>query len=207
MVVAPGSVLAPRWSPSGEWLAYREGVDLWVVRRDGTHRQRLAGHAAPGYYPDAYAWSPTVDALAVLNTPGVRVWWFSGTAAAIGHHRAARRWARRNTVERGVVTRRHVAGDLDGAPHAGRSQGVRRRRLALARGRRLHAGRADNLRAAQAVAAARVHARPDDYPIGVTTFGFDNGDVVFWVDSVGSSSIEMDGLTAEGDLRSTADLR
>src|SRR5947207_2183471 len=65
MVVARGAVAAPRWSPSGDWLAYHERDALWAVRADGSHPTRLTGTASGDYVPVAYSWSPTVDALAV----------------------------------------------------------------------------------------------------------------------------------------------
>ncbi|HEX2034466.1 MAG TPA: hypothetical protein VHS99_09800 [Chloroflexota bacterium] len=64
----------PRWSPSGEWLAFRKGAaadELWLVRRSGADARR-AGTLSPGAAP-ALAWSPVADRLACVTTDGVLV--------------------------------------------------------------------------------------------------------------------------------------
>jgi Tol biopolymer transport system component len=65
----------PRWSPSGQWLAFRKGDDqVWVMRADGGSAYRLSDGASV----TAFTWAPTSDrlalvaggALAVVNADG-----------------------------------------------------------------------------------------------------------------------------------------
>ena len=74
-ITSPERVAVPRWSPSGERIAYFSGFDLRVIAGDGTEDRLLAG-SAPGTPPDgsaspAYvppAWSPTgEDELAYVT--------------------------------------------------------------------------------------------------------------------------------------------
>lgn len=66
-ITASQRVANPRWSPSGERIAYRAGFDLRVVAGDGSEDRVLAGSTAAGTPPDARvspayvppAWSPT----------------------------------------------------------------------------------------------------------------------------------------------------
>jgi hypothetical protein len=78
-VTAAQRVAAPRWSPSGERIAYRSGFDLRVIAGDGSEDRLLAGSTAAGTPPDAGispayvppAWSPTdEDALAYVTGAG-----------------------------------------------------------------------------------------------------------------------------------------
>lgn len=78
-VTAAQRVAVPRWSPSGERIAYRSGFDLRVIAGDGTEDRLLAGSTAAGTSPDARvspayvppAWSPTgEDALAYVTGAG-----------------------------------------------------------------------------------------------------------------------------------------
>jgi hypothetical protein len=78
-VTAAQRVAAPRWSPSGERIAYRSGFDLRVIAGDGTEDRLLAGSTAAGTPPDARispayvppAWSPTgEDTLAYVTGAG-----------------------------------------------------------------------------------------------------------------------------------------
>lgn len=57
----------PRWSPSGEWLAFRKGEEqVWVVRADGS-----AAHVVhDGAAITAFAWAPTQDRLAYASGNG-----------------------------------------------------------------------------------------------------------------------------------------
>lgn len=53
----------PRWSPSGEWLAFHKGkYQTWVIRSDGTNARPLNDGAAV----DVFAWSPVDDRLAYV---------------------------------------------------------------------------------------------------------------------------------------------
>ncbi|HEY6145350.1 MAG TPA: hypothetical protein VIV13_03675, partial [Solirubrobacterales bacterium] len=78
-VTAAQRVAVPRWSPSGERIAYRSGFDLRVIAGDGTEDRLLAGTTAAGTPPDARispayvppAWSPTGEnALAYVTGAG-----------------------------------------------------------------------------------------------------------------------------------------
>jgi hypothetical protein len=77
-ITAPQRVAVPRWSPSGERIAYFSGFNLRVIAGDGTEDRLLAG-SAPGTPPDgnvspAYvppAWSPTgANELAYVTGAG-----------------------------------------------------------------------------------------------------------------------------------------
>src|SRR5579871_1413249 len=48
----------PRWSRSGEWIAFLKDGQAWVVRRNGRDRQRLA---ASGETVASVRWSPAAD--------------------------------------------------------------------------------------------------------------------------------------------------
>jgi len=53
----------PRWSPSGQWLAFRKGDDqVWAMRADGTAAHPLNEGAAA----IAFAWVPGRDRLALV---------------------------------------------------------------------------------------------------------------------------------------------
>jgi hypothetical protein len=78
-ITAAQRVAVPRWSPSGERIAYRSGFDLRVIAGDGSEDRLLAGSTAAGTPPDARispayvppAWSPTgEDALAYVTGAG-----------------------------------------------------------------------------------------------------------------------------------------
>lgn len=75
-ITASHRVKVPRWSPSGERIAYQAGFDLRVIAGDGTDDRLLAGSTASGTPPDARispayvapAWSPGgEDALAYVT--------------------------------------------------------------------------------------------------------------------------------------------
>ncbi len=52
----------PRWSPSGEWLAFRKDEQVWVMRADGREARSL--QAVPN---GAFAWLPVADRLAFAD--------------------------------------------------------------------------------------------------------------------------------------------
>ncbi|MEA3408380.1 MAG: hypothetical protein U9R48_09935 [Chloroflexota bacterium] len=55
----------PRWSPSGQWLAFRRGDfnRVWIMRADG----EISRQANQGRPVGAFAWSPTEDHLAYVD--------------------------------------------------------------------------------------------------------------------------------------------
>jgi|GEM_PF-441586 len=78
-ITAQARVAVPRWSPSGERIAYRSGFDLRVIAGDGTEDHLVAGSTAAGTPPAARispayvapAWSPDgKDVLAYVTGTG-----------------------------------------------------------------------------------------------------------------------------------------
>jgi len=66
-LTADGQNREPRWSPSGEWLAFRKSDDqVRVMRADGSDARPLNGGAGVG----AFAWSPAGDRLAYIPSTG-----------------------------------------------------------------------------------------------------------------------------------------
>jgi dipeptidyl aminopeptidase/acylaminoacyl peptidase len=61
-----GNIISPRWSPSGQWLAYLEGDQLGVVGRSGAGAKLLG----KGSLVSQFAWSPTSDTLAYSSRSG-----------------------------------------------------------------------------------------------------------------------------------------
>jgi Tol biopolymer transport system component len=59
----------PRWSPSGQWLAFREDSHLWIERADGTDAHVVQGGATIG----SFTWSPVEDRLAYTERGGLSV--------------------------------------------------------------------------------------------------------------------------------------
>ena len=56
----------PRWSPSGEWLAFRKDEQVWLMRGDGSATYPLNEGAAVG----TFTWAPRADRLAYITTSG-----------------------------------------------------------------------------------------------------------------------------------------
>ena len=60
----------PRWSPSGQWLAFRRGdYQVWLMSADGNEAHSLNEGAAV----DAFAWAPADDRLAYVAAAGLQV--------------------------------------------------------------------------------------------------------------------------------------
>lgn len=80
-ITADARVAVPRWSPSGERIAYRSGFDLRVIAGDGTEDRLLAGSIAAGTPADARispayvppAWSPTGENALAYVTGAARL--------------------------------------------------------------------------------------------------------------------------------------
>jgi dipeptidyl aminopeptidase/acylaminoacyl peptidase len=58
----------PRWSPSGEWLAFYKDTEVWLARANGSDVHSLDGRCNP---VNALAWSPVEDRLACVAGSGV----------------------------------------------------------------------------------------------------------------------------------------
>lgn len=59
----------PRWSPSGEWLAFRKDEQVWLIRADGS----AAWPLNEGATVSVFAWTPTEDRLAYTTGVGAVV--------------------------------------------------------------------------------------------------------------------------------------
>jgi Tol biopolymer transport system component len=57
-----GTDAEPRWSHSGQWIAYRDGNEVQVVRADGSGQRGLSA----GTNISQFAWSPSADTLAFV---------------------------------------------------------------------------------------------------------------------------------------------
>jgi len=57
-----GANSEPHWSPSGNWLTFRKGDDVWIVHADGTNARRV-----PAALIRDCTWSPVVDRLAYIS--------------------------------------------------------------------------------------------------------------------------------------------
>lgn len=76
---------SPRWSADGQWLAYRDGYQIRIARRDGTTAAVLGGIATigaalspatalgSGAAATSLAWSPVTDTLAFVDGGGLHV--------------------------------------------------------------------------------------------------------------------------------------
>ncbi len=57
----------PRWSPSGEWLAFRRDTAVWLIRATGEDARAVD----EGAVVNTFAWSPVEDRLAYVAGSGV----------------------------------------------------------------------------------------------------------------------------------------
>jgi Tol biopolymer transport system component len=66
-LTSDGQNQAPRWSPSGSWLAFTKDQDLWIMRVDGSEARRIGQVSS---LASSFAWSPMDDRLAYLTPAG-----------------------------------------------------------------------------------------------------------------------------------------
>jgi dipeptidyl aminopeptidase/acylaminoacyl peptidase len=57
-LAAGENISRPAWSPTGRWLLFRRGEDLWLVGIDGGEARRVAQGVRE------FAWSPAADVFA-----------------------------------------------------------------------------------------------------------------------------------------------
>jgi hypothetical protein len=62
-----GHDAGPRWSPSGQQIAYLDRGDLWIMSATGSHKTKLTAQA-PGYTDSRPTWSPSGRYLAFVLT-------------------------------------------------------------------------------------------------------------------------------------------
>ncbi len=68
-LTSDGRNRAPRWSPSGQWLAFRKGEhQVWLMSADGNSARSLNEGAAV----NAFAWAPAAERLAYVANGEMR---------------------------------------------------------------------------------------------------------------------------------------
>lgn len=67
-ITQDGNNDTPLWSPSGEWLAFRKGKQVWVARASGADAHQVQGDDV-----GLFSWSPISDHLAYVTTEGLQV--------------------------------------------------------------------------------------------------------------------------------------
>ncbi len=189
VLVAPGKVSTPRWSPSGDLLAYRDGKSLWVVRADGTNRRELANLSGASYFEDEYAWSPVGDALAVIGKTGMSVWWFDGPdpqqVLITPTMDRPTLWSFAWSHDGSTLA---LAGEVRPGP-----LGAPVRTIWLATGV-CTTGRPISCRVPPKFRPVGYRPTKTEYPIGLAGFAFNDRYLLIWPDFIGSSSVLMDGL-------------
>lgn len=109
-LTAAARVSEPRWSRSGEQIAYRSGTGLRVVAGDGSGDRLLAESVAVSPYRVAPSWSPSgEDALAYVSGGGLLRLVNSETGAELDKARALHRitWMEWGTGGRRILEASH----------------------------------------------------------------------------------------------------
>lgn len=67
---------SPKWSPSGDAIAFVRNRDVYVVDADGSDARLLTPGLTSGYFPQDLVWSPDGSMIALLGQTdrGVMVW-------------------------------------------------------------------------------------------------------------------------------------
>lgn len=163
-VSSDGEASAPRWSPSGEWLAFCQNEQLQVVPRDGG--------AARAFGPCSGTWLPMRDELAFAadeSTTIVDV--ASGRRRAVAHH--VDTWSPDGTAFVYVDTA--LTGTLDTSNAPARTTSMWRA-------------------AADGSAAQPIFNPGTPAPYGIVLAGWYHDSILFWSDPQFSASLLADGV-------------
>jgi len=77
-VPVPDNALHARWSPHGDWIAYDNGLGIWLVKPDGTGRHPLSTNCSAGICSDSAEfqyprWAPDASRIACTARPNTNL--------------------------------------------------------------------------------------------------------------------------------------
>ncbi len=168
----------PRWSPSGQWIAFRKGDEVWIVSTDGGTARQVATSTPTGFF----AWSPKADQLAYITENRALV-----VENADGSNRHTLAASGSDEQGTGVWS---MAWSPDGAWLAFSREEILKQAQPPDRYASLWRIRADGSGAQELVNAGR----PSEFGLYVAGWSSDSHYVLFWIAPMFSASIMADGV-------------